>query len=251
MIYEHKDGARATMAEYSVRAFPTFIILDSEGNEEMRNVGAPFATVNDALEWFPSIVNALENIGKYEAAHKEDEADIDAALKLAKVYNDLGRTEEAQKLFESSIESLEADDERLVDARLGLADTLMGTITRTNQVQVLGRILEIHAMVVPGLVEAKDERAIEPGIFSSRIMALLNNEFDEARDYLTNMIAAFSEHEKVWEMRTLRALYAERGGDAETAAKEYRSIIADAEEQEIEDNEWVKAAKQQLEAMEE
>jgi thioredoxin-like negative regulator of GroEL len=246
MIYNDKDPE--TMQKYGVRAFPTFVITDKKGEEEMRQVGAPFSTPAAAREWFPKVVNALDNLPKYEAAHEADADDVDAALKLAEVYGALGRGQDALKLYDSTVGKLEKDDERYVDVRLAQADAMMGTMTRANQRQVGAKMGEIYDEILPGLVEAKDERAVKPGILNARIKVMVGSKHAEGRTELKNLAKAFPEHDSIWEIRFFAAVFALQAGENDTAKEEFKSLIADAEKAEVE-NDYTKAAQQQLDRM--
>jgi tetratricopeptide (TPR) repeat protein len=243
MIYDHKD--KETLKKYAVRAFPTFVITDAEGTELMRQVGAPFSTPKDATEWFTKVGDALANVEKQEAAHKDKPEDAEAALDLAETYGVLGKGAEALKIYEAVIPKLKKEDKRYVAANLAHADALMGTMERDNQAEVGAKIGEIYDAVLPDLVKAKDERAIDPTIMNTRIKSMLNKKHEDARTEILALIEAFPKMERLNEAKFFAAYYAQSNEDTETAKAEYEAIVKAGPE----DDAWVKNASKQLESL--
>jgi tetratricopeptide (TPR) repeat protein len=243
MIYDHKD--KDTLQKYGVRAFPTFVVTDAEGAELMRQVGAPFSTPKDAIKWFGDIQDGLDNLPTYEAAHKKNPEDVDAALKLANAYNSLGKSTEALELYEKLAKKLGKKDARRVDVHLKLGEALMGTLDRDNQAEVGKRVQEVYDEILPGLVKAKDERAVEPGITNTKIKSMLNKDHKGARKDAQALLKAFAKHDRVKEIKFFAAYYAKQDGDNATARKELEALIKDGPE----DDRWVKSAKNVIEQM--
>lgn len=243
LIYDHKD--KDTMTKYGVRAFPTFVVTDAAGEEEMRQVGAPFRTPADATEWFGKIHDGLENIEGREKAHQENPDDIDAALKLADTYSNLGRGAEALPIFAKLVDKLEKGDKRYVDLRLKQADAMMGTLSRENQAEVGKQMGEIYDEILPGMIKEKDDRAVSHGITSARIKAIVSKDAPGARKLVQEMAGAFPEHDRALEMKYFAAVFAQMGGDNDTAKAEFEAMVKNGPE----DNQWVKQAKASLDRM--
>ena len=243
MIYDDKDPD--TLKKYGVRAFPTFVITDAEGAELMRQVGAPFSTPADATKWFTKVGDALDNLGKYEAAHKENPEDAAAAIELAGVYGVLGKGDEAIKLYETFIPKLKKEDAAWATAQLAYADALMGTMTQKNQKDVGTKMSGIYDEVLPGLVKAKDERAVDPSILNTRIKSMLMEKHSDARTEIKALMEAFPKMERLTEAKFWAAFYAQKAGENETAKAEYAAIV----EAGPEDDNWVKSAKKQMDSI--
>ncbi len=243
MIYDHKD--KETLQKYSVRAFPTFVITDAEGTELMRQVGAPFSTPKEAIDWFTGVGDGLENLPKYKEAYDKDPNNVDAAIKLADTYNALGKGAEALELYEGLVEKIGKKDKRKADIQLKLADALMGTISRENQAEVGARIKSIYDEVLPGLIKAKDERAVEPAFITARIKAVLDKDYKSARGDLVKLQKTFPKHDRLKEMKFYAAMYAMQDGDNDTAKAEFEAMIKEGPE----DDRWVKNAASGLERL--
>jgi tetratricopeptide (TPR) repeat protein len=244
MIYDHKD--KDTLQKYGVRAFPTFVVTDAEGTELMRKVGAGgLATPKEATEWFTNVADALDNLPKYEEAHKKNPEDVDVALKLANAYNSLGKSTEALELYEGLAKKLDKKDARRVDVHLKLGEALTGTIDRDNQAEVGKRVQEIYDEILPGLIKSKDERAVEPGIMNTKIKSMLNKDHKAARKDAQALLMAFAKHDRVKEIKFFAAYYAKQDGDNDTARKELDVLIKEGPE----DDRWVKSAKKVIEQM--
>lgn len=243
MIYQDKNEEvnKPILAKFAVKAFPTFVITDGEGNELSRNVGAPFSTVQQAREWFPKTADALANLSTYEAAHKEKPDDVDAGLKLAGVYVPLGRNADAIALYEKFGAKLEKTDKRFVDTKLSHAKALMGTMDRNNQQEVLGKVRVVNDEVLPDLVKAKDERALEPGILNARIKDALKEHAEGRKDMLA-LIEAFPKSDRMKEMKFWAALIATNTDDKATGIAELEAIVKDGPAE----DDWVKAASSSL-----
>lgn len=243
MIYQDKNEEvnKPILEKFAIRAFPTFVITDAEGTELSRNVGAPFTTVEQAREWFPKTADALANLSTYEAAHKAKPDDVDAGLKLAGVYGPLGRNADAIALYEKFGSKLEKTDKRFVDTKLGHAKALMSTMDRTNQQEVLGKVRKVHDEVLPDLIKAKDERALEPGILNARIKDALK-EHAEGRKDMKALIEAFPKAERLKEMKFWAAFMATNGTEKEAGIAELEALVKEGPE----DDDWVKAASSTL-----
>jgi tetratricopeptide (TPR) repeat protein len=239
-IYQEKDPD--TQKKFKVRAFPTFVVTDAEGTELMRQVGAPFSTPKEATKWFKEVGEALENVSKLEAAHKEKPEDTATTAELAKTYSKLGKSEDALKLYEGLNETIKKEDKNYVEVKLGYADALAGTLTRSNQKEVGEKIGAIYDKVLPDLVKNKDERAIDPSIMNSRIKAFLNKKYDDARTELSALTKAFPKMERLNEVKFYAAYFAQAGGDTDTAKAEYQAIVDAGPDT----DKWVKNAKAQL-----
>ena len=222
------------------------MVTDADGKELMRQVGAPFSTPAEATEWFKKTGEALENVDKLEAAHKEKPEDAATTLDLAKTYSQLGKSEESLKLYEELVPTLKKEDKQYVDAKLGYADALTGTITRANQKEVGDKISGIYDEILPGLVKAKDDRAVDPTILNCRIKSMLNKKHEDARKDIKALIEAFPKMERLTEAKFWAAYFAQSNGDDETAKTEYKSIVDEGPE----DDTWVKNAQGQLDKME-
>jgi tetratricopeptide (TPR) repeat protein len=244
------DKDRDTAQKYGVRAMPTFVILSSEGEEEMRQRGAPFRTPEDARDWFGRILGGLDNVTAHEEAYAENGDSLEHGMRLAGTYNDLGRGKDALEIYEKFEDQLDPEAENYVDIRLAHADALTSTITRENRAEVAPRLAKIYESVVPQLIEAKDERAIEPGMMVARIKAMVGNDPAAGREGMLKLAEVFPESSHIWEMRTHAALFAQRAGDSDTAKAEYQAIIKDAEEAEADDKQFVRIAKQLLAELE-
>lgn len=239
MIYQDKNEEvnKPILEKFAVKAFPTFVITDAEGTELSRSVGAPFSTAEDARKWFPKTADALANLTTYEAAHKEKPEDVDAGLKLADAYGSLGRNADAIALYEKFGAKLEKTDKRYVDMKLGHADALMGTMDRKNQMEVLGKMRKIYDEVLPDLVKAKDERAVEPGILNARIKDAQKEHADGRKD-LKALIEAYPKSDRLKEMKFWSALLATNGDEKEAGIAELEALVKEGPE----DDQWVKAA---------
>jgi tetratricopeptide (TPR) repeat protein len=245
MIYDHKD--RDTLRKYNVRAFPTFVVTDAEGKEEMRRVGAPFRTPDEARKWFAAILDGLDSLEAREKAHADDPENVDLAHELAETYDALGQAEKAAPLYDKLAEALDKEDKRYVGVRLKQADGILETLTRENQAEVGEKVGKIYDEILPGLIKAKDDRAIDPGITNARIKAIVGEDTDAARKQMLELAEAFPEHDRNLEIKFFAAAIAQHGGEADTARAEFKKIV----EQGPEDNRWVQAAKQALERMDE
>lgn len=243
MVYQdiEKEKTEPILKKYAIRAFPTFVVTDAEGVELARKVGAPFSNPEQARAWFPSLEDALTNLPTYEAAHKEKPDDVDTALKLAAAYRTLDKSKEALAIYDKFAASLPKDDKRYVDLRLGQAELLLGTMDRSNQDEVLGKIQAIHDGVLPDLVKAKDDRAVKPSILNARIKSALKKPAD-GRTELKALIEAFPKHAQLTEMKFWSAQLAIEAGEAEAGKAELEAIVAAGPA----DSSWVKSAQAAL-----
>lgn len=106
MIYDHKD--KATMVKYKVRAFPTFVITDAEGNELARQVGStPLSTTEKATDWFSKINTAIDEVPDLEAKYAESADSIKIGRKLGAAYVMLGRSEKAADVYDGLVKNLD------------------------------------------------------------------------------------------------------------------------------------------------
>lgn len=243
MIYDHKD--KDTLEKYGVRAFPTFVVTDAEGEELTRQVGAPFSTPEEAREWFPKLATALNNVDDLEAKYEEDGEDVDLALELAETYTVLGKSDKAVALYKKVAPKISEEDDRYVDVQLAYADALMGGITRDNQNDVGKEIGAIYDKVLPGLIKEGDDRAVDPAILNARIKMIVDKDGKAARKQMTDMVEPYAEHDRILEIRYMAASIAQQNGDAETAKAEFKAITEEGDA----DDAWVKRAKQAIEAM--
>ena len=281
MLYQKK--APDILKQYEIRAFPTFIIIDHSEKELMRQVGSPFRTPEEAREWFPEIGEALASVSDLEAKYEEDGENADVAIELADTYSKLGKADEAIAIYEKIsegmseedegyvdfqfkyaemltenrkgaeavavyeglIEALPEDSDRVVDATLGLADAKLQTINRNNEAEVAGEINEIYNELLPALIEAGDDRAIDPAILNARIEMIVNKDNEAARNQMTGMFEAYAKHDRILEIKYWAAFFASENGDTDTAKAEYQAII-DAGEA---GDRWVENAKKALEAL--
>jgi hypothetical protein len=281
MLYQKK--APEILKQYNIRAFPTFIIIDADEAEQMRQVGAPFSSPEDAREWFPKVANALNSVEGLEAKYAEDSENTELALELADTYSVLGKSEkvveiytsvaegmskedegyidfqfkygevladngkgaDAITVYEGLIETLGEDSERLVDAKLGLGDAKRSTLTKTNQEEVGKELEALYDEILPGLIEAGDDRAIEPAILNARIKLYIGKDAAGAREQMTSMIEPFAENERILEIEFWAAVFAQENGDTDKAKAEYEGIIEKGDE----NDRWVQNAKKQLEAL--
>jgi hypothetical protein len=244
MIYDHKD--KETLQKFGVRAFPTFVITDAEGTELMRQVGAgPFATPEDAREWFPKISKALKSVSDLEARHKEDAENLDVAIELADTYTLLGKGDKAIELYKVIAPKVKEDDERYVDVQLAYAAALRGTMNRENQKEVAGQLGKIYDKILPDLIKAGDDRAVDPGILNARIKQIVDEDLKAARKQCVDMLEPYAEHDRILEIKYWAAVFASLDGDKDTAKTEFEAIIEAGKE----DDPYVKAAKQQLDRL--
>ncbi|MBX3459973.1 MAG: tetratricopeptide repeat protein [Planctomycetes bacterium] len=243
MLYD--DKAPDVLKKYGVRAFPTFIVTDADGKEEMRQVGAPFSTPADAIKWFEKVGDAFVNLPKYEAAYEKSADDHDNAIKLADAYAALGKADKAMPIYEKLAEKLPKDDKRRVDVQLAYAQALIGTATRENQAEVGAKIQKIYDDVLPGLVKAKDERALEPGILNARLKSGIGKDHDGARKDLKALIEAFPETSRMNELMYWAAAIAQQAGDNDAAKAEFQALIKRGPAE----DDYVKAAQRSLDRM--
>ncbi|MHC4840792.1 MAG: tetratricopeptide repeat protein [Planctomycetota bacterium] len=275
MLYD--DKAPEIMKEYKIKAFPTFIILNSEGEELGRPRNMP-RNLEGAKEWFPKAADAFKNLATYEAAHADKPDDVAAAKKLAEVYGVVGKGDKAIEVFEAIyeknadddeltrefadlclenrngtkaaelfkklIDKAEEGDEGVIDLKISYGEALMGTLTRANQAEEAPKIVEIYADFLPGLVKAGDERAIDPSVFCAKVKAFVNKDNEGALKTLTDLYKPFEKSERLLEIKYQKAILTYQTGDAETAKAELKEISeADAE------NAWAKRAKSTLDSL--
>ncbi|MCF6228740.1 MAG: tetratricopeptide repeat protein [Planctomycetes bacterium] len=243
MVYQDKNEEvnKKILKQYKIRAFPTFVILDSEGNE----LGRPRVPrdLEGAKEWFPKVADAYKNLETYEKAYKEKPDDVDAAKKMAEIYSVIGKGDKAVEIFEKLAESVKEDDEGYTDLQLEYAKALMSTMNRSNQKEVLGKVAEVNGKVLPALIEAKDERAVEAGILNARIKVGITEDGKGAVELMTKLEAAFGDGDRGNEVKYWAAVVTIQGGDDDGGKAKLEALVKDGDAE----DEWVKNASKYLE----
>lgn len=264
MVYDN-----AIFKKYGVRSMPTFIVLDSEGKE----LGRPPVprNVDACKEWFPKAADAYKNLETYEAAYKEKPGDVDTAKKMAEVYSVIGKGDKAVEIYEALykkdtsdeftrefaklcmkagkgaravellkglVEKTEEGSEGFVDIQLEYAKALMGTVNRSNRKEVLGKVAEVNGKVLPALIEAKDERAVEAGIQTARIKVGITEDSKGAIELMTKLEAAFGDGDRGNEVKYWAAVVATQGGDEDGGRAKLEALVKDGDAE----DEWIKNA---------
>lgn len=243
MLYD--DKAPDVLKKYGVRAFPTFIVTDAEGKEEMRQVGAPFSTPADAVKWFEKVGDGFANLATYEAAYEKNADDLDNAIKLADAYAALGKGDKALPLYEKLVEKLPKDDKRRLDVQLSYGNALMGTINKENEKEVAGKLSKLYDEIVPTLIKAKDERAIDPGILNARIKALVDKNYEASLKDLKALKEGFPESKRMNELMYWYGAVAQQSGDKDAAKAEFEALVKRGPA----DDDYVKAAQRSLDRL--
>lgn len=279
MVYQDKDKevTGPIIKKYGIRGYPTFVLLDSEGNELSRP-SVP-RSVDACKEWFAGTADGYKNVETYKAAYEKTPEDADVAMKLAAAYGYTDKAKEAveilSKLLEKNAENVEIsmkiaeafqkmrkgakavaiyetlsksvkeDDAKFVDVQLNYAKALMSTINRSNQNEVLEKIVVVNDKVLPALIKAKDERAVDPGILNARITADIIKDADAANEQMAKLTKAFGEGDRASELKFWSAMVKYSGGDAEGGKADMEAFVNGGDE----DDKWVKQAANSLKGM--
>lgn len=276
------DKDETTGPIYSVSAMPTLVIAEADGTMLVKQVGAPFSTPAEAIEWLDKVGTALTDMKKLEEAYTADKSAANAD-KLTECYTTLGATDKVVKLYQAQLDALAKDSKdrgpmlvKLARAQLAgedmkaaratadeaakliAADTDAGIDLDVLRAELVGWdgdfaiVDKIYKARKEALLAKKDERliAIAFAWSNSRAVGASNDGkmvegAKEIRAEMLAMVAGFPASERIWEIKVYAAYYAYESGDIATAKKEMKEVADKGK------GEWADTAKLMMEMWEE
>ncbi|MCB9894180.1 MAG: thioredoxin family protein [Planctomycetes bacterium] len=220
-VYLDGDKEAAAKKLFEVRAYPTIILAGSDCKLIAREVGTGGKLTPEA--WSMWIDEKLGQTGKLDellAAVEKNPKDAAALRGLADAYYNLGRKEEAAKIYGQAEEIVE---EELIQIKLRKCEILMAKLKDDPTVR------EVLDEWIPKLLKKKDERVIEISFSFANIIARMADEKDpkRARQMMLDLKDAFPDSDRMIEFRCHAGMYAHQAGDNETALSEMKQIAED------------------------
>jgi tetratricopeptide (TPR) repeat protein len=229
-LYLDGDKNQEEKRMFPVNAYPTIILAEADGTILVTQRG--HGGMMTPERWITWIDMQLEGVDETPRLLKEakESNDPDKIIEVAQRLVILGRHQEAADLYARAEKLLE---DRAFELRIERARLLLRRNEYTSD------LVELMESLIPVLFERKDERTHSLVYAYANLIARLapadKRDPAAARNLMLRLIETFPEHEQVRGCRNFAAMYAHLGGDDETALAEMRAMIAEDEENDVDD----------------
>jgi len=220
-VYLDGDKEAAAKKLFDVKAYPTIILAEADCRVIATEVGTGGKTTPEGWSlWIDEKLGASGKLEQFEAAVEKAPQDAAALRALADAYYDLGRKDDAARMYGRAEAVVE---EELIQIKLRRCELLMGKLKDDPTVR------EVLDELIPKLLKKKDERVIQVSLDFANIIARMADKKDPAkgREMMLALKEAFPEHKQLVQFRCMAGMYAHQNGDNETALAEMKATAED------------------------